>query len=117
MNTKDFIRLGVPLGEATRRATGFVTSFILAGGDKTRLEEELKAIITNPSLRGIPGVISVVTEAPIPLAAVDQTRVNHPGSHPTPPSVPCRPGSNGLRCSLAASGSPRLCLSCASQAR
>src|SRR6266550_511204 len=49
MNTKDFIRLGVPLGEATRRATGFVTSFILAGGDKTRLEEELKAIIANPS--------------------------------------------------------------------
>src|SRR6266851_5613546 len=49
MNTKDFIRLGVPLGEATRRATGFVASFILAGGDKTRLEEELKAIIANPS--------------------------------------------------------------------
>src|SRR5579883_2332410 len=49
MNTKDFIRLGIPLGEATRRATGFVSSFILAGGDKTRLEEELKAIIANPS--------------------------------------------------------------------
>src|SRR5437773_5683162 len=49
MNTKDFIRLGVPLGEATRRATGFVTSFILSGGDKTRLEEEVKAIIANPS--------------------------------------------------------------------
>src|SRR6267378_502996 len=49
MNTKDLIRLGVPLGEATRRATGFVASFILAGGDKTRLEEELKAIIGNPS--------------------------------------------------------------------
>src|SRR3989454_1715109 len=49
MNTKDFIRLGVPLGEATRRATGFVPSFILGGGDKTRLEEELKAIIANPS--------------------------------------------------------------------
>jgi len=49
MNTKDFIRLGIPLGEATRRATGFVTSFILAGGDKTRLEEEVKAIIANPS--------------------------------------------------------------------
>src|SRR5882762_1110852 len=49
MNTKDLIRLGVPLGEATRRATGFVASFILAGGDKTRLEEELKAIIANPS--------------------------------------------------------------------
>src|SRR5438067_5546271 len=49
MNTKDFIRLGVPLGEATRRATDFVTSFILSGGDKTRLEEEVKAIIANPS--------------------------------------------------------------------
>src|ERR1044071_9434587 len=49
MNTKDFIRLGIPLGEATRRATGFVSSFILAGGDKARLEEELKAIIANPS--------------------------------------------------------------------
>jgi tRNA-splicing ligase RtcB (3'-phosphate/5'-hydroxy nucleic acid ligase) len=49
MNTKDFIRLGVPLGEATRRATGFVTSFILSGGDKWRLEEEVKAILANPS--------------------------------------------------------------------
>src|SRR6267142_874729 len=49
MNTKDFIRLGVPLGEATRRATDFVAQFILAGGDKTRLEQEVKAIIANPS--------------------------------------------------------------------
>jgi tRNA-splicing ligase RtcB len=49
MNTKDFIRLGVPLGEATRRATGFITSFILSGGDKSRLEEEVKAILANPS--------------------------------------------------------------------
>jgi tRNA-splicing ligase RtcB len=49
MNTKDFIRLGVPLGEATRRATGFVASFVLAGGDKALLEEEVKAIIAKPS--------------------------------------------------------------------
>src|SRR5438045_4605891 len=49
MNTKDFIRLGVPLGEATRRATDFVSKFILAGGDKTRLEEEVKAVISNPA--------------------------------------------------------------------
>ena len=49
VNTKDFIRLGVPLGEATRRATDFVTSFILSGGDKNRLEEEMKTIISNPS--------------------------------------------------------------------
>jgi tRNA-splicing ligase RtcB len=49
MNTRDFIRLGVPLGEATRRATGFVSSFILNGGDKSRLEDEVKAILANPS--------------------------------------------------------------------
>ncbi len=49
MNTKDFIRLGVPLGAATRRATDFISKFILGGGDKSRLEEEVKAIIANPS--------------------------------------------------------------------
>jgi hypothetical protein len=31
MNTKDFLRLGVPLGEATRRATDFVAKFVLGG--------------------------------------------------------------------------------------
>lgn len=48
MNAKDLLRLGVPLGEATRRATDFISRFILGGGDKTRLEEEVKAIIANP---------------------------------------------------------------------
>ena len=49
MNAKDFLRLGVPLGEATRRATDFVAKFILGGGEKSRLEEEVKAIVANPS--------------------------------------------------------------------
>src|ERR1051325_1787436 len=49
MNTKDLIRLGVPLGEATRRATDFISSFILSGGDKSRLEEEVRAIVANPA--------------------------------------------------------------------
>jgi tRNA-splicing ligase RtcB (3'-phosphate/5'-hydroxy nucleic acid ligase) len=49
MNTKDFLRLGVPLGEATRRATDFVAKFILGGGDKSRLHEEVAAIVANPS--------------------------------------------------------------------
>ena len=49
MNTKDFIRLGVPLGEATRRATDFVAKFILGGGDKTRLHEEVAAIVAIPA--------------------------------------------------------------------
>jgi hypothetical protein len=45
MNAKDFLRLGVPLGEATRRATDFVSQFILGGGDKSRLHEEVAAIV------------------------------------------------------------------------
>jgi hypothetical protein len=49
MNAKDFLRLGIPLGEATRRATDFVSQFVLSGGDKTKLEEELKAIMANPA--------------------------------------------------------------------
>ena len=39
MNTKDFLRLGVPLGQATRRATDFVAKFILSGDDKSLLLE------------------------------------------------------------------------------
>ncbi len=49
MNTKDFLRLGVPLGQATRLATDFVAKFILSGGDKSRLHEEVAAIVANPS--------------------------------------------------------------------
>jgi len=49
MNTKDLLRLGVPLGEATRRATDFISQFILGGGDKSRLHEEVQAIVRNPS--------------------------------------------------------------------
>jgi hypothetical protein len=37
MNTKDFLRLGVPLGEATRRAADFIAHFILGSGDNSRL--------------------------------------------------------------------------------
>jgi len=49
MNTKDFLRLGVPLGQATRRATDFISKFILGGGDKSQLHEEVAAIVANPS--------------------------------------------------------------------
>jgi tRNA-splicing ligase RtcB len=49
MNTKDFLRLGVPLGQATRLATDFVAKFILGGGDKSRLHEEVRSIVANPS--------------------------------------------------------------------
>lgn len=49
LNAKDFLRLGVPLGEATRRATDFVSRWILGGGDKFRLPEEVMAVIANPA--------------------------------------------------------------------
>ena len=49
MNTQDFIRLGVPLGEPTRRATDFIARHVLAGGDRTRLAEEIAAIVANPA--------------------------------------------------------------------
>ena len=50
MNTRDLLRLGVPLGEAQRRAIDFISQFILSGGDKSRLEDEVKAIVANPAL-------------------------------------------------------------------
>src|SRR6266568_6340594 len=49
MNTKDLISLGVPLGAAQRRATDFISKLILGGGDKTRLREEVAAIVRNPA--------------------------------------------------------------------
>ena len=49
MNSQHLLRLGVPFGEATRRAIDFITKFILGGGDKTTLEAEVKAIIANPT--------------------------------------------------------------------
>jgi tRNA-splicing ligase RtcB (3'-phosphate/5'-hydroxy nucleic acid ligase) len=49
MNTHDLIRLGVPRS-AHRRAIDFVAAFLLKGGDKLRLEDEIRAIVANPAL-------------------------------------------------------------------
>src|SRR3989442_13768460 len=49
MNAKDLLRLGVPLGEPMRRATDFISQFVLSGADKVRIEDEVKAIVNNPS--------------------------------------------------------------------
>jgi tRNA-splicing ligase RtcB len=40
--------LGVPLGEAQRRAVDFISRFILGGGDKTKIEDEVKAVLASP---------------------------------------------------------------------
>jgi tRNA-splicing ligase RtcB (3'-phosphate/5'-hydroxy nucleic acid ligase) len=50
VNAKDLLRLGVPFGEAQRRAIDFISQFILSGGDKSRLEDEVKAVVANPAL-------------------------------------------------------------------
>ena len=63
MNTKDFLRLAVPLGEATRRAsafaalwrdkTDFVAQYVLRGGDTAKLEG-LARVADSVSLGGAP---------------------------------------------------------------
>jgi tRNA-splicing ligase RtcB len=73
MNTKDFLRMGIPLGQATRLATDFVCRFILGGGDKSRLHEEVADIVANPAafvddpLRG--EFAKVLLNAPPPTRA------------------------------------------------
>ena len=49
MKTKQLLQLGVPFGEAQRRAIDFISSYLLKGGNKTRLAEEIQAVVANPS--------------------------------------------------------------------
>jgi tRNA-splicing ligase RtcB (3'-phosphate/5'-hydroxy nucleic acid ligase) len=48
MNSKELVRMGVPLGEPMRHAVTFISKLVL-GGKKDRLEQELKAVLANPS--------------------------------------------------------------------
>lgn len=49
MKTKDYIQMGIPLGEPCRHAAQFISRFILAGGDKTQLAAELQAVVADPA--------------------------------------------------------------------
>jgi tRNA-splicing ligase RtcB len=49
MNSYDLQRLGVPRS-AHRRAIDFITAYLLKGGDKTRLEQEIRSVLENPAL-------------------------------------------------------------------
>ncbi|MBL6765789.1 MAG: RtcB family protein [Verrucomicrobiae bacterium] len=49
MNTKALIAMGVPLGEPVRQATSFMADYVLAGGDKTRIRDEIAAVLADPS--------------------------------------------------------------------
>ena len=53
MNTRDFIRLGIPPGEDTRRATDFVSQFILSGGDRTKLADAVAVDVGVIQDRGV----------------------------------------------------------------
>jgi len=48
MNTKDLIRLGVPIGEPIHLAHEFIQNFIAQGNDGTQLEVEIFNIVANP---------------------------------------------------------------------
>ncbi|MBM3822626.1 MAG: RtcB family protein [Verrucomicrobia bacterium] len=49
MNQHDLIRLGVPSGEATRRALDFVTRYILKGLDRTQLSQDIERVVRDPA--------------------------------------------------------------------
>ena len=48
MNTKDLIRLGVPVGEPLKLAHEFIQNFIAQGNDGAQLEAEIFNIVANP---------------------------------------------------------------------
>lgn len=48
MNTKDLIRLGVPVGEPIKLAHEFIQNFIAQGNDGALLEAEIFNIVANP---------------------------------------------------------------------
>ncbi len=49
MNTKDWIQLGVPPGEPTRRGMEYISRYILKGLDKAKLAEDVEAVVRDPA--------------------------------------------------------------------
>jgi hypothetical protein len=52
MNTKDLIRLGVPPGEASRRGMEYIARYILKGLDKSKLADDVAAVVRDPASFG-----------------------------------------------------------------
>jgi tRNA-splicing ligase RtcB len=48
MNTKELIQLGVPEGEPIRRAHAFMVALRESGGEMSRVQEEIAAVVGNP---------------------------------------------------------------------
>lgn len=49
MKTRDLLELGVPLGDALKRATEFIADFVLKGGDKETIAEEVTRVLSDPA--------------------------------------------------------------------
>src|ERR1043166_6386617 len=49
MNTKDLIQLGVPPGETSRRGMEYIAKYVLKGLDKTKLSEDVTAVVRDPA--------------------------------------------------------------------
>ena len=49
MNTKELIRLGVPVGEPIQRAHDFIREYIAQGHDGTQLDTEIFNLVANPA--------------------------------------------------------------------
>jgi len=49
MNSKDLLQLGVPPGDALKRAHEFILAFRDSGGDMSQLESEVAAMVTSPA--------------------------------------------------------------------
>ena len=49
MNTKELIRLGVPPGEPSRRGMDYIARYILKGLDKTKLADDVAAVVHDPA--------------------------------------------------------------------
>ena len=49
VNSKDLLQLGVPPGDALKRAHEFILAFRDSGGDMSQLESEVAAMVTSPA--------------------------------------------------------------------
>jgi tRNA-splicing ligase RtcB len=49
VNSKDLLQLGVPQGEALKRAQEFILAFRDSGGEMSQLQSEVAAVVANPA--------------------------------------------------------------------
>ena len=76
MNTKDLIRLGVPVGEPIKLAHEFIQNFIAQGNDGALLEGEIFNVVANP-----PAFFADELRAPM-ARAIDRKSTRLNSSHP-----------------------------------